>query len=691
MRTVSLTCPHCGTLLHEQARACPVCGRASRGEPESIAAARPGSLLGGRYSVVRLLSRGGMGALYLADDRESGGRVVVKSLGDYFDPCDDREAAAARERLANEARLLASLSHPAIPRFIGSFQEGVRVYVVMEYIAGVDLQQRLTAGGAEGRPGSPYPRTDVLRWGVALCRVLEYLASRPQPLVHHDIKPANLLVDQSGDRIYLVDFGAAQARRRRAENTGRGGAYGTVGYAPPEQYRGHSDPKSDVYALAATLYHLATDDDPGDHPFSFPRLGELGPLGETLARALDRDARRRPPARALRERLEELLAAAGGALLRAPDGTWLPDRQALVAWCLSHWGAAASWLYAGLPEQIELWWGDASLARALRSARQMPDRGLGLDAALAQIDPRGLGRERPVLAADAAEVDFGTLPGEVLRRDVTIVNSGRRFASLYVHLPRWLRGSCSKLALAPGERATLSLSPDLGRVFLGGRLRGEVVVRGRSGSGSWNAPTLRVAAHGRVPLRSALARYRRLLGGAGVALLLWAGSGFSHPLPPDTATFQARIAQAQAALPPAGDARDLALLHAEDSFRRGDYRASLELLSRYADDPRARRLLDDSARRLASAALRRGDWEEARAALRLLLEDDPRHPEARALLRETYYRAAEAARQRGDLAGARAELEALLEHFRGDQTARRLLREILQLQRAERGAGAARP
>ena len=272
----------------------------------------------GRYTIRGVLSKGGMGAVYLAADHATFDRtVVVKEMLDYYDASDPQQVEAARARFLQEARTLAALNHPAIPQIIDSFQDGPHNYIVMEYIAGRDLAQRLThrddnAGVAQR--GQPYALHDVLRWGVALCEALAYLHSRePDPVVHHDIKPANVLVEDGADKAWLVDFGTAKARLVAQPGSSAGvqqsSIYGTQGYAAPEQYRGQSEPRSDVYALAATLYHLATDDDPRDHPFSFPQLASLGALGPVLQAALAHDIDKRPTALVLRQQLAGLAAA----------------------------------------------------------------------------------------------------------------------------------------------------------------------------------------------------------------------------------------------------------------------------------------------------------------------------------------------------------------------------------------------
>ena len=138
----------------------------------------------------------------------------------------------------------------------------------------------------------------------------------------------------------------------------------------------------------ALSQHLATDDDPRAHPFNFPQLDQLGPLGEVLRAALDQDVTRQPTATTLREQLTALLSDLGKPLLRAPDGTGILTTEALVAWCEAHWAAAADWLYGNLPDQIERWWGAADIAAELRtSVQQHIDRNAGLDAVLAWLDP----------------------------------------------------------------------------------------------------------------------------------------------------------------------------------------------------------------------------------------------------------------------------------------------------------------
>lgn len=337
------SCPHCGVLNRDTAQFCTRCGKQLSLAHVPL---HPGQALkGGTYTVVRRLGKGGMGAVYLAAQTIAGQQrnVVVKEMLDYFDPNDPVEAAKARQRFEDEAATLVTLSHTGIPTIYDYFTEGRRNYIVMEYIAGADLLQGLTHEDENDNlvPGRSYSVEQVLQWGIELCKVLEYLERQSPPVVHHDVKPANVIVDANSGTPRLVDFGTAKARLVAAPG-GRVGiqessVYSTAGYAAPEMYRQVSSPRSDVYSLAATLYHLLMDDDPQDHPFNFPRLAQLPPdVAQALTWALTDDAAQRPTASQLRARLEQIVAPAGATrpftlqsgdvahMLRelVPGGTW---------------------------------------------------------------------------------------------------------------------------------------------------------------------------------------------------------------------------------------------------------------------------------------------------------------------------------------------------------------------------------
>jgi serine/threonine protein kinase len=278
---------------------------------------RAGQLVdGGTYRIIRLLGRGGMGAVYLAANTRAFDRpCVVKETIEYYDPTDPIARRKAIERFEAEARTLALLKHSGIPDIYAYFTEDGRNYLVMEYIKGPNLAQGLTRD-EDGRTvkGGPQPVEDTIRYVTQVCDVLVYLERQKPPVIHNDIKPANIILDENSGSAVLVDFGTAKSRYALPQpdqsapgQPGRkqSSVYGTIGYAAPELYEGKAEPRSDVFALAATAYHLLTDDDPRAHPFKFPKMDTIPePPRQALAAALEPDVRKRVSAAQFRARLE---------------------------------------------------------------------------------------------------------------------------------------------------------------------------------------------------------------------------------------------------------------------------------------------------------------------------------------------------------------------------------------------------
>jgi len=199
-----------------------------------------------RYRIKGQLGKGGMGAVFLAHDMTLDLKVAVK---ENLNPSPESERQFRRE-----ARLLATLRHPNLPRVTDHFILEDRQYLVMDFVEGVDLNTQVAK-----QPPTP---DVVLTWAKSICDALSYLHSRKPPVIHRDIKPANLKL-QPGGNIVLVDFGIAKVFDQSRTTTGARGL--TPGFSPPEQYGGQrTDARSDQYSLAATLYSLLTNQRPAD-------------------------------------------------------------------------------------------------------------------------------------------------------------------------------------------------------------------------------------------------------------------------------------------------------------------------------------------------------------------------------------------------------------------------------------------
>jgi serine/threonine protein kinase len=241
-------------------------------------------LQAGRYVVEKVLGQGGMGAAVLArDTRVSNKRVVIKELvSENTDPAQHQEDVHNFER---EVETLATLDHPLIPTVTDSFQEGSHYFMVQEYAAGENLEDRME------RVNQPMAEREALTYASQVLDILDYLEQQSPPIVHRDIKPANIIIGAKDKRARLVDFGIARTSvatpgAKRKQTT----ALGTPGYAPPEQYQGNADARSDLYALAATLHHILTNRDPRNYPpFVYPPVRTLNSkLTPDIERVLDR-------------------------------------------------------------------------------------------------------------------------------------------------------------------------------------------------------------------------------------------------------------------------------------------------------------------------------------------------------------------------------------------------------------------
>lgn len=211
----------------------------------------PGTMLEGRYRIERLLAQGGFGAVYLAVDTRTNQLVAVKDM-----ICPDPEEFKIRlSFFRREAEILRALAQlPIVPRFYDFIQKGQSAHLVMEYIQGTDLVRVL-----EQNQNRPFPIELVIEWGKQICDVLHHMHTLDPPVVHRDLKPENIMLLPDGRSIKMIDFGTARdlGRTARTRMQLKTRVY-TEGYAPPEQIIGKPEPRSDLFALAGTLYHLVT-------------------------------------------------------------------------------------------------------------------------------------------------------------------------------------------------------------------------------------------------------------------------------------------------------------------------------------------------------------------------------------------------------------------------------------------------
>lgn len=209
-----------------------------------------GTVLVGKYEILKEIGRGGMSVVYLAMDKHLNNKQwAVKEIRKKG---NDKNDEIAINSLLAEADMMKKLDHPALPRIVDIIEKETTIYVVMDYIEGESLDKILEQHGAQ-------PEEFVIGWAKQLCDALSYLHSQKPPIIYRDMKPANVMLKPEGN-IKIIDFGIA--REYKEQNLADTTVLGTKGYAPPEQYSGQTDARSDIFALGKTMHHLLTGVDP---------------------------------------------------------------------------------------------------------------------------------------------------------------------------------------------------------------------------------------------------------------------------------------------------------------------------------------------------------------------------------------------------------------------------------------------
>jgi serine/threonine protein kinase len=290
------------------------------------------TLLQNRYLVVRPIGKGGMGAVYLAKDQRLRSTVALKET--FF------EDAALLKAFEREAALLANLRHSALPRVIDHFTEDKGQFLVMEFIPGEDLEEMLKVKGGAFSP------TEVLGWADQLLDALDYLHTQEPQIIHRDIKPQNMKLTARG-QIILLDFGLAKGTAgEMSKVAGTGSIMGyTPTYAPLEQIHSTgTDPRSDLYSLAATFYHLITGVTPpdalfrasaviGGQPDPLRPAHEINPqvspaISAVLTRAMSLHSEQRPANAA--EMRREFAEASRAPVMASSSSSSSPDSATVI-------------------------------------------------------------------------------------------------------------------------------------------------------------------------------------------------------------------------------------------------------------------------------------------------------------------------------------------------------------------------
>ena len=236
--------------------------------------AQPGETLRGRYKIREQIGQGGMGNIYLADDLRLEGRLCALKEVEYERTLPDNILKEARDQFLREATVLARLDHPNLPKVSDFFSIEKRDFLVMDYVPGKDLRTVML----EARKAKQFISEDnILNWASQLSDALGYLHSQNPPIIHRDIKPSNIKLTPAGI-VKLVDFGLVKVLAPDEVTITVIQGQGTALYTPLEQYGGdgaHTDVRSDIYSLGATLYHLLTNEAPTEARIRFLDASKL--------------------------------------------------------------------------------------------------------------------------------------------------------------------------------------------------------------------------------------------------------------------------------------------------------------------------------------------------------------------------------------------------------------------------------
>ena len=279
-------CKECGKDNKDKSKFCSSCGSLLVKISCPPGTLPPGKILENRYKIIKLIKSGGMGSVYKALNQNLDCICAVKELIPFKATEEEREKVT--EWFIREAKLLARLNHINLPKVFDYFIENEKYYLIMTFIKGEDL---ITILEREGNPGLPEKK--VIEWSLQILKVLDYLHNQKPVVIYRDLKPDNIMHTYDG-QIILIDFGLARTINPAQDL--RKTCRGTLGYSPLEQYEGNGEPRSDLYALGATMHHLLTGIEP--LPFKFEpvkkTIANISPFLENIiAKSLEKKADKR--------------------------------------------------------------------------------------------------------------------------------------------------------------------------------------------------------------------------------------------------------------------------------------------------------------------------------------------------------------------------------------------------------------
>ncbi len=252
---------------------------------------RVGTILGGKYEILKKIGQGGMSIVYLAMDTHLNKQWAVKEIK----KSKSQNTKTLLKSLQREANILKMVDHPVLPRIVDIINHNGTVFVVMDYIEGRPMSEVLKLEGAQSQE-------QTIEWAKDLCSALNYLHSMDPPIIYRDMKPSNIMLKPDG-KVKLIDFGTA--KEFDVESIADTTALGTRGYAAPEQFgdaRGRgiyrTDARTDIYSLGATLYHIVTGKNPSEPPYVIKKIRDWNPnLSNGLEKIIDKCTKPNPEER----------------------------------------------------------------------------------------------------------------------------------------------------------------------------------------------------------------------------------------------------------------------------------------------------------------------------------------------------------------------------------------------------------